>query len=72
MPDEYESAVGLEGILTILGWSRTKFFSKRDALLSCGAIFYRNEGRPPVRRIRAFRSELLTWIRLNASQGHDI
>jgi hypothetical protein len=67
-----ESAVYLEDILTILGWSRAKFFNKREELKDAGAIFYRYEGRPPRLRLCAFPSEIRTWIRLKASKGEII
>ncbi len=70
MPEEF--AVYLDDILTILGWSRAKFFNKKKELDEAGAIFYRYEGRPPQRRICAFPSELRTWIRLKASKGEII
>ena len=67
-----ETAVYLEDILSILGWSRRKFFRRREELVSCGAIFYRRQGRPPKKRICAFPSTLMIWAQLKATKGEMI
>ena len=67
-----EVAVHLQDILRLLGWSERKFYAHRDELLECGVIFYRKQGRPPVRRICAFPSELRQWIRLKSRQRETI
>jgi hypothetical protein len=67
-----ETAVYLQDILTILGWSRTEFFVRKDEPTACGAIFYRREGRPPVRRICAFPSDLWIWLKLKAANDEMI
>ena len=67
-----EIAVPLSGILTKLGWSRRKFFHKRLELVDSGVIFYRREGRPPVKRIYAFPTRIERWVGLKASKGEMI
>jgi len=67
-----ETAIYLDDILKILGWSRAKFFNRKDELQQCGAVFCRYEGRPPKKRICAFPSEIRTWIRNKASKGEII
>ena len=67
-----ESAVYLKDILAILGWSRRKFFRRREELIRCGAIFYRRQGRPPQKRICAFPSTLRIWAGLKGTKGEMI
>ena len=68
--DGIEQAIPLPGILKMTGWSRTKFYNKKENLEKCGVVFYRYTGRPPARRGPfAFPSELKTWIRIEASKG---
>ena len=67
-----ETAVYLDDILKILGWSRAKFFYKIDELKAAGAIFYRYEGRPPGERILAFPSILKIWISKKSAKGEVI
>ena len=64
-----ETAVHLEDILRILGWSQSKFYRRRWELDDLGIIFYRYQGRPPVRRLCAFPSDLRAWIRAKAKKG---
>jgi hypothetical protein len=71
-PMNVEIAVPLDSILRILGWSRAKFFNKKEELHNCGAIFYINQGRPPRKRIYAFPSRLRNWISLKSSKGEII
>ena len=67
-----ETAVYLDDILKVLGWSRAKFFYKINELKAAGVIFYRNEGRPPRERICAFPSLLKIWISKKSSKGEVI
>ena len=67
-----EVAIPLTGILAKLGWSRRKFFYRKAELLDAGVIFYRREGRPPVKKIYAFSSRLERWISLKASKREVI
>ena len=67
-----ERAVGLDEILWILRWSRSKFYSRRQELLDCGCVFYQFEGRPPKWRVRAFPSRLKNWTGLKASKGEPL
>jgi len=55
-------------ILRLLGWSRRKFFMKIEELQDAGVIFYRNEGRPPRKRICAFPSRIVKWVSLKSSK----
>jgi hypothetical protein len=67
-----ETAVYLEDILAILGWLRSKFYTKKAELEASGVIFCRREGRPPAKRICAFPSELWIWVKLKAANDEMI
>ena len=67
-----ESALNFKEILVTLGWSKAKFFRWRPELLRAGVIFYRNEGRPPKRRIYAFKSIIQAWQIKKTIKGEDI
>ena len=64
-----EEAVYLEDILKILGWSRRKFFRNKDDLVSVGAVFYRNEGRPPTKKICSYPSRLIDYVTSKAKKN---
>jgi len=68
----YEEAVYLEGILKTLGWSKAKFYYKKKELISSGVVFYRNQGRPPRRRLCAFPSKIKNWVSLKSTKGEMI
>lgn len=68
---QVELAVPLDKILEVFGWSRRKFFYWRQELKDAGVIFYRNEGRPPRRRVYAFPSRIQKFISLKSSKGED-
>lgn len=73
MPDsDVEVAVYRKDILKILGWSRNKFDRRRHELDEHGILFHRIQGRPPVRRLCAFPSDLRAWIRAKAKKGEPI
>ena len=79
MSDQFEVAVHLDQILEMLGWSRSKFYSKNkhgvkryEELASWGAIFYRYEGAPPQKRICAYPSLLKEWVFWKAKRGEII
>ena len=67
-----EIAIPLNDILIKLGWSRRKFFYKRPELEDAGVIFYRREGRPPVKRIYAFPSRIERWVSYKAAKREII
>ena len=57
-----ETAIPLQGILQMFGFSRRKFFYMKDELQDSGVIFYRMEGKPARPRIYAFPSRIIKWI----------
>jgi len=67
-----ESPIGLKDILTVLGWSRWKFFNRKQELVSAGLVFYVNEGSPPRKRIRAYASRLMDWVQEQAKMGRTL
>ena len=67
-----ETAVRLDDILRILGWSKSKFYRRRIELINAGVIFYRYEGRPPKKRLYAFPGRVQNWIALKASKREII
>ena len=76
---QFEVAVHLNQILEMLGWSRSKFYSKNkhgvkryEELASWGAIFYRYEGAPPKKRICAYPSVLKDWVSSKSRKGEII
>ena len=69
---ELEVAVPLPGILRILGWSRRKFFYRRNELLDCGAVFMLNHGRPPRKMYFAFPTALRRWMGLKGIRREPI
>lgn len=69
---DVEIAVYLPSILKILGWSREKYYRRHKELHELGVVFIRKQGRPPVRRICAFPSELKTYIRMKSRAGQEL
>jgi hypothetical protein len=67
-----EIALNRKQIETMLGWSTRKFFYYKDQLLDAGVIFYRIEGRPPVRRIYGFPSRIHLYVYSRTKQGLPI
>ena len=67
-----DTPIPLKEILKALGWSRRKFFYRLDELIRDEVIFYRYEGRPPVRRIYAYPSTLKTWAGGLAKKGRMV
>jgi len=68
----------LEDDCILVGWERiAKFFNvsertmlrRRKELLSSGAIFYRYTGKPPRKRVCAFKSALIQWVTNKAKKG---
>jgi hypothetical protein len=73
-----ETAVYLDDILKILGWSRAKFFQKhwKNELVKLGVVFYRIERRKcsdgktrRYKRILAFESRIQRYIVLKSRKG---
>ena len=67
-----ETLVGLDHILKMLNWSKTKFYTRRQELRDAGVIFYQWEGSPPKWRVRAFPSRIKNWTGLKASRGEPL
>ena len=67
-----EVAVGLDQILRMLHWSKTKFYSRRQELRAAGVIFYQWEGSPPKWRVRAFPSRIKNWTGFKSSKGEPL
>lgn len=70
-----ETALYLDGILEMMGWSRATYFRRAPELEACRAIFYqwevavnRNGKRHVVRRIRAWPSRLKRWSAIKTAK----
>jgi len=72
--DPFDREVAIEGwkaIAKIFGVSVDYMISRKDELISCGAIFYLTKGRPPKRHrvVCAFPSALRIWAQLKSIKG---
>ena len=65
-----ETAVYLDDILKILGWTLSKYKRHRKRLHAAGAIFYDKEGAPPQLRVKAFPSKLQRYLHLYSKKNY--
>ena len=69
---QVETAIGSEDIMSMLGWCRSKYYSRVEELERLGVIFYKREGHPPRKKIKAFPSRVIKYAGLAGKRNTPI
>ena len=65
-----EVPIFFNDIIAMLSCSQWKFFLKhRKRMVEAGTIFYIFKGRPPIRKIAAYPSDIRRYVRMKARNG---
>jgi hypothetical protein len=65
---EEVALIGWKAIGCVFGVSTRTIQKRREVLISCGAIFYMNHGRPPKRQVMAFPSLLQRYTIIKSKE----
>ena len=58
---DVEVAIGSKDIMRMLGWCRTKYYARIEEMDRLGVIFWKREGHPPRKVIKAFPSRVIKY-----------